>query len=162
LELGRAAVAAHFLLIIWRRPGGGTAVNIAACFIKLNYGKIFLFPVRKSTAITARIPASVPGGDAGEGVAVGVGIVVTTIVVGKGVVAVEVTGTVVGRVVAGRSAFGVGSAVIFNGTPSWTATFAFDADPGFSTLMENVRVAVPEDVWNATIARPSRSVVTRA
>ena len=62
--------------------------------------------MRPSAAITARIPASVPKGEVREGVAVGLGIVVT-IVVGKGVVAVKVTGTVVtgtviGGVVAGR------------------------------------------------------------
>jgi hypothetical protein len=36
------------------------------------------------------------------------------------------------------------------------------AEREFSTLMENVFVEVAEEVWKATTARPSVSVVTRA
>lgn len=118
--------------------------------------------MRTSPAITERIPTSTPKGDACEGVPVGPGIDVNAIVAGKGVVTVEVTGTVVDDFDAGRVAFVAGVAVIFTGSPSSTMTLLFAADEGFSTLMENDRVAVPEEVWKATIARPSRSVVTRA
>ena len=93
---------------------------------------------------------------------VGPGIVVNAIVAGKGVVTVEVTGTGVDDFDEGRVAFVAGVIVIFSGSPSSTRTLLFAADEGFSTLMENDRVAVPEEVWKATIARPSRSVVTRA
>jgi hypothetical protein len=57
-----------------------------------------------------------------------------------------------------------GSAVvgILDGSPRSMRMSLLAADRGLSTLMENVLVAVPEDVWKATTARPSASVVTRA
>ncbi len=128
-----------------------------------NY-RNFLYVVRTSPAIIARTTTSIPGKDAREGVNDGPGVVVTmtVVVVGGGVVIMEVIVTVAGDCETVRVALVVGTVVIITGTPSSTATFVFATVPGFSTLMENVRVAVLKDVWKATTARPFPSVVTRA
>jgi hypothetical protein len=94
-------------------------------------------------------------------VPVDVGTVVITVVAGEGLVVgiVDAEAIVVNM---GKSVVGVvvGSDGIRSGTSLSRKTLA--EDWGFSALIENVRVAVLEDVWKATTARPSRSVVTRA
>jgi hypothetical protein len=89
-------------------------------------------------------------------VLVEVGIVVITVVAGRGLV-VGIVDVVIIVVSVGNSGVGVVVGVdgIRGGTSGSRKTLA--ADWGFSALMENVRVAVFEDVWKATTARPSRS-----
>ena len=89
----------------------------------------------------------------------GMGIVVGTIVGGGGL-PVSITVAVV--VVSGtmRVGFGSGIVMILVGSPRSMTTSP--ADEGFSTLMENVLVAVAEEVWKVTTARPSVSVVSSA
>ena len=109
----------------------------------------------------ARIPTSVPGGVGWGVVLAEVGIVVITVVAGIGLVVRIVD---VGAIVVNVGKSGVGVVVGVDGIRSGTSRSrkTLAADWGFSALMENVRVAVFEDVWKATTARPSRSVVTRA
>jgi len=128
-----------------------------------NYRKIFLFPARKSPAITEKTPTSTPDGVVCEGVPAGIGTVSSTVVRGKGLVVGLVVAIVERKVVVGivgGEDVVVGIVGSRTGSPLSMKTDA--EDWGFSALMENVRVAVPDDVWKATTARPSRSVVTRA
>ena len=107
------------------------------------------------------MPTSTPDGDGCEGVPTGTGTVVSTSVVGRGFVVGIAVGKVDGRMVGIRSEDGVaGVTGIRTGSPRSMKIVA--EDWGFSALMENVRVAVLDDVWKATTARPSLSVVTRA
>ncbi|MDD1693002.1 MAG: hypothetical protein LUQ05_07455 [Methanoregula sp.] len=109
----------------------------------------------------ARIPTSIPKGVGWGGVLVEAGTGVITGVAGRGLVAGidDVEGIVVN---VGKSGEGVVVGVdgIRSGTSRSRKTLADDC--GFSALMENVRVAVLKEVWKATTARPSRSVVRRA
>jgi len=106
----------------------------------------------------ARIPTSIPKGVGWGGVLVEIDTVVITVVAGRGlVVGID---NVEGIVVRSGEGVVVGVDGIRSGTSRSRKTLADDC--GFSALMENVRVAVLEDVWKATTARPSRSVVTRA
>jgi hypothetical protein len=92
-----------------------------------------------------------------------VGTVVNTGVAGNivtGLVVSIVTGLVVGGSVDVGEDTVTGVVGNRSGSPRSMKTPA--ADWGFSALMENVRVAVLDDVRKATTARPSRSVVTRA
>jgi hypothetical protein len=109
------------------------------------------------------MPTSIPDGDGCGRVLVVGGSVVSTSVAGNvvtGLVVAIVPGLVVGGIV------GIGEDVVSGGVgnrsgiPRSIKTLA--ADWGFSALIENVRVAVLDDVRKATTARPSRSVVTRA
>lgn len=90
----------------------------------------------------------------------------TVTVVGMGVIGgVPCAGIVVKKAVTGIVGIGVkdvgaGVTGIRTGRPLSIKTDA--EDWGFSALMVKVRVAVLDDVRNATTARPSRSVVTRA
>ena len=120
----------------------------------------FRFQTR-SPAIIAIIQYPYPEADCCVGVRIGIGTVVKMTGGGKGLtvrVSVAVakgSGVITGGV-------GSGAVGILNGSPRSMRMLLLAADEGFSTLMENVLVAVPEDVWKATTARPSASVVTRA
>ncbi len=118
-------------------------------------------PVRIIPPKIATIPTSIPKGVGWEGVLVEAGTVVTTVVAGRGLVVGidDVEGSVVNVSISGEGVV-VGVDGIRSGTSRSRTTRADDC--GFSALMENVRVAVLEEVWKATTARPSRSVVTRA
>jgi hypothetical protein len=107
------------------------------------------------------MPTSAPDGDGCEGVPTGTGTVVSTSVVGRGFV-VGIVGGEVGSGIVGKGGEDVVVEVtgIRIGSPRSMKTIA--EDWGFSALMENVRVAVLDDVWKATTARPSLSVVTSA
>ena len=126
-----------------------------------SYRKIFFLLPTKSPAMIAMIQYSYPGADCCVGVRIGIGTVVKMTGGGKGLtvrVSVAVakgSGVITGGV-------GSGAVGILNGSPRSMRMLLLAADEGFSTLMENVLVAVPEDVWKATTARPSLSVVTRA
>ncbi len=111
----------------------------------------------------ARIPTSTPDGDGCGGVLVVGGSFVSTCVactIVTGFVIAIVAGLVVGGIV------GVGedtvAGVVGNRRGSSRSMKTLAADWGFSALMENVRVAVLDDVRKATTACPSRSVVTSA
>ena len=88
-------------------------------------------------------------------------VVVKTIGTGK---RLPVRLTAVSGVSSGMITADAGSAIVGipDGSPRSMRMSLLAADREFSTLMENVLVAVPEDVWKATTARPSASVVTRA
>lgn len=107
------------------------------------------------------IQYSYPGADCCAGVRVGTGTGVRTTGGGKGL-----TVRVAVAVARGSGVFtgGVGSGTvgILNGSPRSMRMLLLAADEGFSTLTENVLVAVADDVWNVTTARPSASVVTSA
>ena len=95
------------------------------------------------------------------GVLVEVGTVVINVVTGRGlVVGIDDAEGIVVKVGGSGEGVVVGVDGIRSGTPLSRKTLADDC--GFSALMENVRVAVLKEVWKATTARPSRSVVTRA
>ena len=109
----------------------------------------------------AKIPTSIPNGVGWGGVLAEVGTVVITVVAGRGLVVGNVDGeAIVVNVGKGREGVIAGVDGNRSGTSRSRKTRADDC--GFSALMENVRVAVLKEVWKATTARPSRSVVTRA
>jgi hypothetical protein len=120
----------------------------------------YLFLNSAYPATTDRIQYPIHGGDGWGDVWIGSGIIVISIVVGEGLtVLVNAGARVVGKNVGNSGAWVVGT---LTGSPRSTRILLFAADRGFSTLMENVLVAVAEEVWKATTARPSASVVTRA
>jgi len=109
------------------------------------------------------MPTSTPDGDGCGGVLVVGGSVVSTGVAGNvvtGLVVAIVPGLVVGGMVGDGDDTVAGVVGNRRGSPRSMKTLA--ADWGFSALMENVRVAVLDDVRKATTACPSRSVVTSA
>jgi hypothetical protein len=111
-------------------------------------------------ATTDRIQNPIHKGDCCGDVRIGTGIMVKTIVVGAGLaVLINAGAGVVGKNVGISGAEVVGT---LTGSPRSIRIVSFAADWRFSTLMENVLVAVPDEVWKATTARPSASVVTRA
>lgn len=129
-----------------------------------HHRRDFLSRTNTIPAIIARMPTSTPDGDGCGGVLVVGGAVVSTgvagtVVTGLVVAIVPILVVVGGIVVVGEDTV---AGVVGNprGSPRSMKTLA--ADWGFSALMENVRVAVLDDVRKATTARPSRSVVTRA
>ena len=107
------------------------------------------------------IQYSYPEGDCCAGVGVGTGTGVRMTDGGKGLT-VRVAVAVAGDAVVITGSVGSGTVGILNGSPRSTRMLLLAADEGFSTLMENVLVAVAEDVWNVTTARPSVPVVTSA
>ena len=127
----------------------GTAERVDYLFLNNTY------PVT-----TDRIQNPIHEGDCCGDVRIGTGIIVKTIVVAAGLAVLVTAGAgVVGKNVGNSGAEVVGT---LTGSPRSIKIVSFAADWRFSTLMENVLVAVPEEVWKATIARPSASVVTRA
>jgi hypothetical protein len=111
-------------------------------------------------ATTDRILNPIQKGDCWAEVWIGTGIMVITIVVGAGLAVLVTAGAgVVGKNAGNSGAEGVGT---LTGSPRSTRILSLAADWRFSTLMENALVAVAEEVWKATTARPSASVVTRA
>ena len=127
----------------------GTAERVDYLFLNNTY------PVK-----TDRIQNPIHEGDCCGDVLIGTGIIVKIIVVGKRV-AVVVTA---GAGVVEKNGENSGAEVVGTraGSPRSIRILSFAADWRFSTLMENVLVAVPEEVWKATTARPSAPVVTRA
>ena len=102
-----------------------------------------------------------PGGDFCDGIGSGTGSVTRTTGDGRGLSVRVTAGAAAGSGVICRGV-GSGTVGILNGSPRSIRTSLLAGDEGFSTLMENVLVAVAADVWNVTIARPSVSVVTSA
>lgn len=115
----------------------------------------------RSPAIIAIILYPYPEADCCVGVRIGTVVVVKTTGTGK---RLPVRLTAVSGVSSGMITADAGSAIVGipDGSPRSMRMSLLAAEREFSTLMENVLVAVPEDVWKATTARPSASVVTRA